>query len=362
MADEKVSPAATQEVLGMISERDITVGRLSSGWDTDTDFDALPPHLADVGESEAESAELFQGDAEPEEFAEPGEDEFPLFRNALRYFQANEKSPRAVRIDTDKSYEGFGVEKAVRELARRTDDLRAAVEAHAADGHGGKVPTMRVWEEVLGAAEAIKDLKASESAPEAIDKMPQVPFTVPEFAKGAVKCWLDGDAVVVSVRFQMPDGTPRVATMSATPRVNEEDIERWAEDQGYDAMTILGAVPAIATVATGKKLVRDTAEAALEARDNDDVINMYEDDSDPVVLVGLDATNAPLAALMHVQQRAESGDPRAMNELEKLYAVAVTPAGRKIAAPALKEASKRLTKGREEKTLADEYAKLAMFV
>ncbi len=347
----------------MLSEEDISIGRMSSGWDADTDFDALPPHLVDITKEDVESADLFQGDGEPTEF-EPNLEAFPVFKGALRHFQANIPRTRAVRIDTDESYADFGAEKAVKELARRTEDLRSVVEAHTADDHGGKFEKLRAWEEVLGAAEAIADLKKADSAKDAISKMPQVPLTVPDFACGAVKCWQDGDSVIVSIRFEMPDGSPRIATMGQKPRVKEAEIEQWAESQGFDPVTILGALPAIASVATGKQLVRDTAQAALEARTREDVCSMEIDD-EPMVLIGLGQANAPIAAVMYLQQRAEQGDAQAQRELETMYAAAQTPEGARVAAPVLAEASRRLAsakKARRGITLADQYANLAAFV
>lgn len=347
----------------MLSEQDIDIGRMSSGWDADTDFDALPSHLVDVTKEDVESADLFQGDGEPEEF-EPSLEAFPVFKGALRHFQANVPRTRAVRIDTDESYAEFGVDKALNELARRTEDLRAAVEAHSSDGHGGKFEKLRTWEEVLGAVESIADIQKSESAKDAISKMPQVPLTVPDFACGAVKCWQDGDSVVVSIRFAMPDGSTRIATMGQKPKVKEAEIEQWASEQGFDPVTILGALPAIASVATGKQLVRDTAQAALEARTRDDVCGM-EADHEPLVLIGLGTGNAPIAAVMYLQQRAEQGDAQAMKELETMYAAATTPEGKRIAAPVLAEASRRLASAKKARAggdLADQYARLAAFV
>jgi len=345
-----VPQAATKEVLNMLSEQDIEIGRYSSGWDADTDFDALPSRLVDISQADVESADLFTGEEiEPVEFEAPL-DAFPVFRGALRHFQAEAPGTRAVRIDTDQSYIEFGADKAVAEIARRAEDLRAAV-------------SDRVTDEILGAVAAIADLKNAATPGEALAKMPQVPLSIPDFAQGAVKCWRDGDAIVVSIRFAMPDGSARVATMGSKPRVNEGEIEQWAESQGIDPVTILGALPEIASVATGKQLVRDTAQAALEARAREDV-HVMESDDEPMVFIGLGETSAPIAAVMHVQQRAENGDAQAARELAMMYDAASTPQGRVIAAPVLAEASRRLTAGRATKnpSFADSYAKLSAFV
>lgn len=294
----------------MMTERDqddIVFGRWSSGWDADTDFDALPTGLADITESDVQSADLFQGDGDAAEFEEPLE-HFPVFRKALRHFQDGNSTGRVARIDTDYS---------------------------------------QGTSEVLGAADAKK----------------QVPISIPEFAQGKVKCWQDGDATIVSIRFEMPDGSPRVATMGARPKVNEEEVQDWAVRAGYDPVTILGALPEMASVATGKRLLRETAAAALEAQNSSEVCGM--DGSEPVVIVGFGDADAPLAALMYLQQAAEGGDMQALKELAVMHAAAKTPVGQKVAAPLLAEASRRLAKGRDRKanpTMADRYDLLSAYV
>jgi hypothetical protein len=329
--------AATKEALEMLSQDDV-FGRYSAGWDADTDFDALPTRLVDISKADVQSAELFTGEEEVREF-EPPLDHFPTFKRALQHFQDESPQSRAVRIDTDKSYEGFGCEKAIKEIERRVNELRAHVEAHEADHHGGATSKMTVWDEVLGAVEAVADLKSSKDGKDAVAKLPQVPLTVPDFAQGAVKCWQDGDAVIVSIRFDTPAG-PRIATMGRKAAVDADGITEWAESQGHDPVTILGIAPALASVSTGKKLVRATAAAALEAGEHEDVWSM--DDEEPVILIGLGENNAPMAALMYLHQRADAGDAQARRELAIMQAAAKTPMGKKIAAPMLQEARKRL--------------------
>jgi len=353
MSEEKtalVPASATKEVLEMLSEDDIEIGRISAGWDADTDFDALPPRLVDITKEDIESADLFQG--EPTEF-EPHLEAFPVFKRSLRHFQSQTPQSRAVRIDTDQSYAEFSVDRAAKEFERLAEDLREA--AHAEDSETR-------WGEVLGAVAAIVDLKKADSAGEAVSKLPQVPVGLPDFAQGAVRCWRDGDSVVVSIRFAMPDGSPRIITTASKPRVREDEIERWAENSGVDPITILGATPVIAAVATGKQLVKEAAQSALEAREREDVACMCEDE--PMVLIGLGESSAPIAALMHLQQRAEAGDVQAVKELATMRVAANTPLGQKHAAPVLAEASRRLALGRKalNPSLADEYEKLSAFV
>lgn len=366
MADEtRLARHETREALAMIRPDDI--GRISAGWDADTDFDALPPRLVDVTDADVASADLFQGDegegdGELREF-EPAIDAFPVYKGALLHFQEIEQKPRAVRIDTPKTYQGFGVDKALREIERRTQDLRRAIEQHEADHHGAKVAPMRQWEEIIGALEAISDLHASKSGGEAVAKLPQIPLTVPDHAKDHVKCWRDGDNVIVSLEFAMPDGSHRIATMGQKQHLDEESVVGWAEQHGYDPITVLGVAPVLASVATGKRLVRDAAAAAVNAQSRHDVQRMTDADEEPVVMIGLGNKSAPLAALMYLHQRADSGDAAAQRELDIMEKAAKTPIGQRVAAPVLAEARRRLAHGRSKKSGHDDhYAKLSAFV
>lgn len=343
----------TKEALEMITEQDIEIGRYSSGWDDDTDFDALPARLVDVTEADVQSAELFQGevvDTEIEEFAPPVE-HFPVFKQALRHFQEGAARPRMARIDTPKSYDNFACERAFKEIETRLNELRTFVEEHNADHHGGEITSpLRKWDEILGSAQTIADLSTAKTADEAVKKFQPVPISVPDYAEGKVNCWQGADdAILVSIRFAMPDGSPRIATMGSRPMIDEESIVGWAEKQGIEPMVILGLAPTVAAVVTGKRLMRDAAAAALEAQDHPDVSLMHASTNEPVVLIGFGESTAPLAALMYLQQRADSGDMQALKEMTLMNAAAKTPIGQRVAAPLLAEASRRLNQGRVEK-------------
>lgn len=200
--------------------------------------------------------------------------------------------------------------------------------------------------------------------------MDEVPLDLPANTEGKVKCWREGDAVICSLRFATPDGSSRIATTAARPRLDESALVGWALRSGVHPVTVLGAALDVVDVACGKRLVRDLAGAVLSARRRMDVCGMEEGD-EPVILAspGTSDSTAPLAALMYVEQRADIGDPQAKTEMVKMQAAAKTPIGQKIAAPILAESSKRLAQGRAEKvakqkkpTLAQRYSLMSMWL
>jgi hypothetical protein len=346
----------TSEVLSMLSREDddVTFGRMPVGGSGDeSDFDYLPPLEVDITPEMAEEMEMFSGDDDEEAAPfESHEEVFPLFKQALRRFKAAEPRKRVVRIDTDNTFGSFVSDAAVKEIARRVDELRTALEAHESDHHGPKSSPMRKWDEIMGAAEALSDLSESKTPEDAAKALPSVPLDLPAFAEGKVRCWKDGDVVVCSMRFSAHDGTARVATSAALPRAHADDVLGWALKAGVDPVKVLGALPDLSAVACGKRLVKDVAGAALAARGRVDVCGMSDDDNAAPLLLASGAVaagRAPLAALMHLQQRADAGDSQAAKEMAIIRTAAETPSGRKIAKPLLLMAENRLSKGRSQK-------------
>jgi hypothetical protein len=348
---------------------DETIGRMSEGLD-ESEFDNLPAFEWDLTPEEAESADLYTGanptdassltptavhgddddDDKPAPFEQPVE-VFPTFKRALAHFRNASTPLRVVRIDTDKSYNKLVGESALRELDRRVRELRAFVENHVhdLDAHNSLSPSQSLsdWSDVIGCAQTINAIRGAETADDMTDAM-SVPLDLPDYAKGKVKCWRDGDMIVVSLRFSTVDGTPRWATMAGKPRVDAEDVLGWASRAGVDPVTVLGVAMDLADAACGKRLVRDAAQAALSAQRRLDVVDMNMDDG-PVVLTNVegDEDQAPLAALMYVMQRADAGDEQAKHEIALIEAAAKTKRGREVAAPLLKEARQKLAEGRK---------------
>jgi hypothetical protein len=338
------------------------IGRMSEGLD-ESEFDDLPSFEHDISPEEAAEAGLYtgtndtsvQGDDEPAPFAEPAAAVFPTFTRALSHFRNQSTPLRVVRIDTDASYDTLVGDSAIRELDRRMRELREFVEEHVADGHGGSTASMSEWTTVLGCAERVNAIRGADTSDDMTDAM-AVPLDLPEFAHGKVKCWRDGDMVVVSLRFSAADGTPRYATMAAKPTVDTDDVLGWAARAGVDPVTILGAAMDLADAACGKRLVCDAAQAALSAQRRLDVVDMELDD-DPVVLTNVegDEEQAPVAALMYVQQRANAGDKQAKHELDLIETAAKTKRGKEVAAPLLKEARAKLKEARKGQHLLGGY-------
>jgi len=340
----------------VLDQRDI-FGRMPVGFDI-SDFDELPVHVSDI-ETELEHGadEIVLGE---DLFAdEHVEDGFPMFQEVLGRMAEREARPRVVRIDTDSTYSDFASDRACAEVARQVEALRAAFEQHVSDGHGAAPAT----QEVLGAAETIASLRNATTSEDALAAMPPALVDIPDYAVGKVRCWKDGDSIVCSMRFDAK-GKPRIATMVVKPRVDEEQFVERAERAGLDPVTILGLAEDAAEAICGEALLRDTARAALLAQENEDVLSMADE---PLILIsGGDVSSAPVAAMMHLQQRAEAGDPQARREMHQLAQVARTPVGQRVAAPLLVEARSRLAEARLAKarrpTFAQRYALMGMFV
>lgn len=339
---DKPTDVTTDEVIEMLGEEDIEIfGRMPVGSELDvSDFDELPRNEVELNEDTAAEFDIQLAGAEPaEEFESPPPDQLPILRSAMRHFQDSESPDRTVRIDTDETYGDFVCKAAVREIERRLNELREAVEEHAADHHGGEMKPMRQWDEILGAAQTIADLRSAASPGDAVNAMPEVPLDLPDFAQGKVRAWRDGPCVVVSLRFCAADGTPRIATGATRPTADAEDVAGCAIQQGVDPVTVLGALHHLSGVAAGKRLVRDIAGCALKVHRRADVLGMRE----PVLLIGgATGGNPPLAAIMYLQQLCNSGDKQACKEMRILEAVAQTPSGQQVAAPLLQEAKRRL--------------------
>jgi hypothetical protein len=332
----------------VISTREIddnfVFGRMSESMMDPSDFDALPRRVVEIDPRwDGKVETVFDGDeAAPVPFQSPAESALPILSHAVRRFQALESPPRVVRIDTEESYGEFVCERAVRELDRRVRELRALVEKHLADGHGPPGAVLREWD-VIGAADAVEELRNASSADDVRRAMPTVPLSLPDYASGKIHCWRDGDRVVCSIHFEDADGNHRVATSAARPAVDVEEVAAAAERAGMNPAEVLGAVDDLAEVACARRLARDTARAAVEASSRPDVVG-----SDRPVLVGTagEAGAAPLAALMHLQQRCDVGDRQACREMEAVRAAAESPAGRHTVAPLLAEVDRMLASRR----------------
>lgn len=342
MADQaRQDSRNTDKVLSMMLRDNIDVlGRMPVGFD-ESDFDVLP---TDTFYLDADIIDAVYSDRVPEPFESPDEsvEDFPILAGTLE--EIGDAKPRLMRVDTPESYGHFLSDQAVSEILRRIDDLKAAFDAHTADPlahphvhEGGRMRSTRA--DILGAAEAVAKISSASSPAEAAKALPRVPLDLPPFAKGKVDCWLDGDRVICSIRFLDGMGQGRVATMSAVPRFDEEEVADEAIRRGLNPVAVLGALPEMAASACGKRLVKDIAGAALACCHRDDVCGM--DGDEPLLLVAK-GTDAPTAAVMRLEERAQTGDPDAALEMAKLERVAASPLGKRYVAPVLAKARARL--------------------
>jgi hypothetical protein len=315
---------------------DLTIGRMSAGMD-ESDFDLIPRNRMEMTANKGEGAAgdeldlMAQGDEgnvaiDGDEFDEESPDVFPMYNAALAHYEAHEPAPRLVRFDNENTYGDLVTEKAANEVSRRFAD-----------------------QDIMGAVEAFKTLSQARSSAEAADALPSVPLNLPSFAEGKVTCHRDGDFVIVSMRFLDAAGNGRVATAAAKPRVDVDGIADYAMRSGVDPTVVLGALPVLADVATGKRLVKDIAGAALEARSRMDVCGMDHSDEPMIMSSNMGKpSGAPLAALMHVQQLADAGNEQAGRELAVMKAAAATlPGGNAVVAPMLAESQRRLSSARK---------------
>lgn len=322
-----------------------------------SEFDVLPVNSATKEPEGEKEGEILVGD---EPFQSPIEEHFPIFSNALQHFQSLEEKPRVVRIDNEDTYGKYISDRAVDELVKRIDLLQTMASAHIADPYahphvhkdGRMIAVNR--DTILGAIQEIKELKLAvdTGTDAAVDAMAKVPLAVPEWAKGKVKCWRDGDSIVCSIKFLAADGSPRMATMADDPIIDGDRAAKAALNAGVPPAVVLDVLPDLTAASCGKRLMRDCADAALQAQRRLDVCHMdnANGECEPVVLIsGAVESRAPLAALMYLQQQAEI-DPDARAEYARILTAArALPSGQQVAIPVLQEANKRLALGRAVK-------------
>jgi hypothetical protein len=328
---------------------------MSSGLD-ESEFDVMPPrrHLVFPNASEGaggDELDLLSGEVKVDPFEEPAPSPYPVLSDALEKYSDMEPLGRVVRIDTPETFGAYVADKAVAELQRRVNELRAAFEAHESDMHGAQHPPMSTWTDIIGAAQAVEKLTNATTSDEAVESMPSVAVDVPGYARDAVDCWQSGpDMVYVAMKFRTPDGEPRIATMADRKRMDPDRAAAAAISRGMDPVEVLGALPAAAAVVCGNRLVRDVAGAAYEACARPDVCGMTE----PVLLtnMGQPVGHPALAAMMHVQQEAAKGDPQARHEVAQLVQ-------EPVARPLMREASRRLREAQKPKTFLSKYMRAA---
>lgn len=181
------------------------------------------------------------------------EDPFPITTRLLTRFGAGQERPRYVRVDTEDSYRAFCCENSP-EMAEMRDRLAAL-----ADRVEGHVRDPYAHEDLVDAIDEVELLGAEVQAAE---RSKAIDLWLPEWARGWVRAWREGDHICASVCLPGADGDLRICT-SMTPVVRAfEEIERYAASADVSAAAIVGVLPAMGCVLGAGTLVKEIAAAA----------------------------------------------------------------------------------------------------
>lgn len=227
---------------------------------------------------------------------EDGIDErnFPITSGLYRRFRASAE-PTFVRLDTEESYPDYrGAD-----LHRKVAALDALLHAHLADGHGGQ-------DIVVGLASDISALQDETAAR-------RVPLKMPPWADGTWDCWREpgpeGGLVCCSMALPGHDGTIRICTNAAPVKRRVEDVARYAREEGGDVVTLLGVLPTIACMLTGRDLMTGMAAAAPKI-----LAHPAARSNTPFVGRIVPANQPTMAAIIALLQTAQSGNAQAARE------------------------------------------------
>lgn len=231
-----------------------------------------------------------------------GEAEFPLTRALYEHFVNVGMQP--VRLDTFESYEEF------RSAPEMADEAMVGMIGHLGDmsrlGHDAK----------------------------------EVPLSLPPWAEGKYRCWLEGDSVCCSIMVPGPDGQVRICTtwMPATKHLDE--VVGHAHAVGAkDVTQLLGVLPTIACMMGGGDMAPRLAAVAPALLARPEVVG-----GGTFAGAMVPANHPSLAALMALLQHAQAGDDQAQIEWQKFEALAHLSDD---LADSMKEAEKRLAKARK---------------
>ena len=265
----------------------------------------------------------------------------PKLRNLYRRLTGSAQRPKLMRVDTPASYGDFVSRKAFKELITRVNDLRAAFEGHAGDGHGGKGKALPTWGEILGTMERVSQLRSTA----ALDNFPtvtEVPLSLPPFCHGNVRCWEEGGAICCSIRVEGPERQECILTAATPLEDHVQELLGYVADAGVDPIDVLGALPALARMFGGGGLIPQLAVAAPALLDDPETA-----EGRSFVRKAIPPANAPLAALMALMQLAQGGDPQAAAEWQKLARVARSPHGAPLAS-AMADAQGRMGRAKRK--------------
>lgn len=95
-----------------------------------------------------------------------------------------------------------------------------------------------------------------------VEASKEVDLWLPEWARGKVRAWREGECVCASIYLPGADGELRICT-SVTPVAQAVgEMEQHAADAGVSAAAIVGVIPAMGCVLGAGTLVKEMAAAA----------------------------------------------------------------------------------------------------
>ncbi len=247
---------------------------------------------------------------------------FPLFDLIRARFRSAVGEPKLVRVDTESSYEAFrNIRRKphLEALDARLARLEYLFAQHVSDGHGGYFDVS----DVPSDEDYLQELVGT--VVDAARGGKRVPLGLPVL-RGKVECWLDGDEVVLSVRFPSS-----IVTTGVPIQPELEDVVGCAERVGCVGLEALVVGAQLAPSTAGRRLLGDVAR----------VKEKLKRERPPRVAVLKPRADAGLAAAMALLQRCQSGDRVACREV---MSMAHGEGGGLI-----EEASDRLARAQEDK-------------
>ena len=178
---------------------------------------------------------------------------FPLTTKFMQRFGAGQEKPRIVRVDTEETYAKFRADSSPdmaamqAHLAELADDLEEHL--HDPSAHPELLEAIEEAEMLGAEAKKTEELKAIE-------------MWLPDWAKGKVHAWKEGEFICASIHLPGCDGETRICT-SMTPIVRAvEEIELHAANANVSAAAVIGVLPAMGCVLGAGTLVKEMAAAA----------------------------------------------------------------------------------------------------
>lgn len=261
---------------------------------------------------------------------------FPLMTKLLTRFGAGQEKPRYVRVDTVESYPGFIADQSpeMDEMRSHLVDLSDKLEQHIHDPNAHESPDR---EELL---EAIDEAEMLGAAAQEAEAEKEIDLWLPEWAKGKIRAWKQGDFICASIYLPGADGEIRICT-SMTPVVKAvEEMEHHAASANVSAAAIIGVLPAMGCVLGAGTLVKEMAAAAPSILQRPEAA-----EPKPFMCRIEPKANPAICSFVALLQMCASGDKQACAEWDALASAAGK--GAPYAAQAMGEAKALFLKAKK---------------